>query len=167
MSIVMKNKQQTTEGVWCKKKKKKKLYIYTHTHPKLREQNIATRPIQSGVTYAHVVQGQTEYPNKCNSAKCNEKDTTHERLNRTQTNDKKLNGPNVHSNKRYTSARQQKLLIIHLLKIAAWNANGLSQQAQEITFFLQTFNLDILLVSETPLHKQKLHNNTILQYILH
>jgi hypothetical protein len=29
---------------------------------RLRERNIATRPIQSGVTYAQVVQGQTEIP---------------------------------------------------------------------------------------------------------
>jgi len=36
-----------------------------------------------------------------------------------------------------------------LLKIAAWNANGLYQHAQEIKLFIQTFNLDILLVSET------------------
>jgi exonuclease III len=39
--------------------------------------------------------------------------------------------------------------LAHLLKIAVWNANGLCQHAQEIKFFLQTFNLDILLVSET------------------
>jgi exonuclease III len=36
-----------------------------------------------------------------------------------------------------------------LLNIAAWNANGLCQHAQEIKLFIQTFNLDILLVSET------------------
>jgi len=36
-----------------------------------------------------------------------------------------------------------------LLKIAVWNANGLCQHAQEIKLFLQTFHLDILLVSET------------------
>ena len=30
--------------------------------PRLRERNIATRPIQSGVTYTQVVQGQTEIP---------------------------------------------------------------------------------------------------------
>jgi exonuclease III len=34
------------------------------------------------------------------------------------------------------------------LKIAAWNANGLSQHVQEIKLFLQTFNLDIPFVSE-------------------
>jgi len=34
-----------------------------------------------------------------------------------------------------------------ILKIAAWNANGLCQHAQEIKLFIQTFNLDILLVS--------------------
>jgi len=38
-----------------------------------------------------------------------------------------------------------------LLKIPAWNANGLCQHAQEIKLFIQTFNLDILLVSETHL----------------
>jgi exonuclease III len=37
----------------------------------------------------------------------------------------------------------------HKLKIAIWNANGLCQHAQEINLFLQTFQLDILLVSET------------------
>ena len=37
----------------------------------------------------------------------------------------------------------------HKLKIATWNANGLCQHAQEINLFLQTFQLDILLVSET------------------
>jgi exonuclease III len=36
-----------------------------------------------------------------------------------------------------------------LLKIAAWNANGFCQHAQEIKLFIHTFNLDILLVSET------------------
>jgi len=33
------------------------------------------------------------------------------------------------------------------LKIADWNVNGLRQHVQEIKFFIQTFNLDILLVS--------------------
>jgi len=36
-----------------------------------------------------------------------------------------------------------------LLKTAVWNANGLCQHAQEIKLLLQTFHLDILLVSET------------------
>jgi exonuclease III len=36
-----------------------------------------------------------------------------------------------------------------LLKIAAWNVNGLCQHAQGIQIFIHTFNLDILLVSET------------------
>jgi hypothetical protein len=31
-------------------------------YPRLRERNLATWPIQSGVTYAQVVQGQTEIP---------------------------------------------------------------------------------------------------------
>jgi exonuclease III len=35
------------------------------------------------------------------------------------------------------------------LKIAVWNANGLCQRAQEINLFLQTNNIDVLLVSET------------------
>jgi len=39
--------------------------------------------------------------------------------------------------------------MVQLLKIAAWNANGLCQHAQEIKLFIQTFNLDFLLVSET------------------
>ena len=34
--------------------------IQQKIYPRLRERNIATRPIQSGVTYAQVVQGQTE-----------------------------------------------------------------------------------------------------------
>jgi hypothetical protein len=37
----------------------------------------------------------------------------------------------------------------HTLNIAVWNASGLCQQAQEIKLLLQTFHLDILLVSET------------------
>ena len=37
----------------------------------------------------------------------------------------------------------------HKHKIAIWNANGLCQHTQEINSFLQTFQLDILLVSET------------------
>jgi hypothetical protein len=36
--------------------------IQQKIYPKLRERNIATRRIQSGVTYAQVVQGQTEIP---------------------------------------------------------------------------------------------------------
>jgi exonuclease III len=36
-----------------------------------------------------------------------------------------------------------------ILKIVAWNANGLCQHAQEIKLLIRTFNLDILLVSET------------------
>lgn len=40
------------------------------------------------------------------------------------------------------------------LKMAAWNANGLSQHQQEIKVFLYTHNIDILLISETHfLHK--------------
>jgi hypothetical protein len=31
-------------------------------HPRLKEGNIATRPIQSGVTHVQVVHGQTEIP---------------------------------------------------------------------------------------------------------
>ena len=34
----------------------------TKIHQRLRERNIATRPIQPGLTYAQVVQGQTEIP---------------------------------------------------------------------------------------------------------
>jgi hypothetical protein len=56
VSTVMKNIQLTTEGVWCTSKSNKKI------HPRLRERNTAKRPIQSGVTYAQVVQGQTEIP---------------------------------------------------------------------------------------------------------
>jgi hypothetical protein len=36
-----------------------------------------------------------------------------------------------------------------LLKTAVWNANGLCQHAHETKLFIQTFNLDILLLSET------------------
>jgi exonuclease III len=36
-----------------------------------------------------------------------------------------------------------------LLKIAVWNVNGLYRNAQGIQIFIHTFNLDILLVSET------------------
>lgn len=38
-------------------------------------------------------------------------------------------------------------------KIVSWNANGLSQHTQELKLFLDTFNIDILLVSETHLTK--------------
>ena len=51
-----------------------------------------------------------------------------------------------------------------ILKIAAWNANGLSQHAQEVKLFLQTFHLDILLVSETHFTERnymKIPNYTI------
>jgi exonuclease III len=36
-----------------------------------------------------------------------------------------------------------------LLKTAVWNANGLCQHAKDINLFIQTFNLNILPVSET------------------
>jgi hypothetical protein len=36
--------------------------IQQKIYPRLRERNIVTRPIQSEVTYAQVVQGQTEIP---------------------------------------------------------------------------------------------------------
>ena len=55
MSTVMKNIQLNTNGVWCTGKSTKK-------YPRLSERNVATRPIQSGITYAQVVQGQTEIP---------------------------------------------------------------------------------------------------------
>ena len=35
------------------------------------------------------------------------------------------------------------------LRIAVWNANGLSKHTQELTQFLHTSNIDILLISET------------------
>jgi len=35
------------------------------------------------------------------------------------------------------------------LRIAVWNANGLNQRTQEINLFLRTYNIDVLLVSET------------------
>jgi hypothetical protein len=39
--------------------------------------------------------------------------------------------------------------IIHVYKIAAWNANGLTQHLKEVEVFLITQKIDILLVSET------------------
>ncbi len=36
-----------------------------------------------------------------------------------------------------------------VLRISAWNANGLCQHAQEVNHFLKTNNIDILLISET------------------
>ena len=36
--------------------------IQEKIHPRLRERNIATRPIQSGVIHVQVVHGQTEIP---------------------------------------------------------------------------------------------------------
>ena len=49
-----------------------------------------------------------------------------------------------------------------LLEIADWNANGFCQHAQEIKLFIQTFNLDILLVSES--HFTNRSNITIPNY---
>jgi hypothetical protein len=43
-------------GCTVHKEIKQKMY------PRLRERNIATGPVQSGVTYVHAVQGQTEIP---------------------------------------------------------------------------------------------------------
>ena len=54
----------------------------------------------------------------------------------------------------------------HKLKIAIWNANDLCQHAQEINLFLHTFQLDILLVSETLDWKEP-HENAKLQHISH
>jgi len=48
-----------------------------------------------------------------------------------------------------TAFISKKKIMAHTLKIAVWNGNGLCQHAQEIKLFLQTFHLDILLVSET------------------
>jgi exonuclease III len=56
-----------------------------------------------------------------------------------------MNGSNGHSNKPYISARHQKLMA-QLLKISAWNINALRQHPREIKLFIQTLNLDILLV---------------------
>lgn len=39
--------------------------------------------------------------------------------------------------------------MIQLLIISAWNANGLSHHIDELKIFIQTFEIDILLVSET------------------
>jgi len=36
-----------------------------------------------------------------------------------------------------------------LLKLAVWNANGLCQRALELQPFLQNYDIDVLLVSET------------------
>lgn len=38
---------------------------------------------------------------------------------------------------------------INPIKIAVWNANGLSQHAKEIELFLKEKSIDIMLVSET------------------
>ncbi len=38
-----------------------------------------------------------------------------------------------------------------VLKIVAWNANGLCQHAHELEIYLNTFNIDIILISETHL----------------
>jgi hypothetical protein len=56
VSTVIKNIQQTTEGVWYINKSNKKMY------PRLRERRRETRPIQTGVTYAQVAQGQRDTP---------------------------------------------------------------------------------------------------------
>ena len=37
----------------------------------------------------------------------------------------------------------------NLLQIALWNANGLSQHAEELKMFISNDNIDIMLVSET------------------
>jgi len=39
--------------------------------------------------------------------------------------------------------------MVQLLNIAAWNANGLCQHAQEVRTFIHHNNLDIMLISET------------------
>jgi hypothetical protein len=44
-------------------------------YPRLRERNKATRPIQSGVTYAQVAQGQSEIP-QTNVTQLNPKNMT-------------------------------------------------------------------------------------------
>lgn len=51
-----------------------------------------------------------------------------------------------------------------LLKIAIWNANGLSQHAQEMKAFINEHKLDIILVSETHFTNRsyfKIRNYTI------
>jgi hypothetical protein len=46
------------------------------------------------------------------------------------------------------SARHQNNLMTKVLKLAVWNDNGLCQHAQEVRLFIQSLDLDILLVSE-------------------
>ena len=53
-----------------------------------------------------------------------------------------------------------------MLRFAVWNANGLCQHAQEINTFLQTHNIDVLLVSETHFTERS-HINTPQYAIYH
>jgi exonuclease III len=52
-----------------------------------------------------------------------------------------------------------------LIRFAVWNANGLCQHAQEINTFLNTHNLDVLLVSET--HVTERSHINIPQYAIY
>jgi exonuclease III len=51
------------------------------------------------------------------------------------------------------------------LRIAVWNANGLCQRAQETYLFLQTNNIDVLLVSET--HVTDISHITLPHYAIY
>jgi len=45
--------------------------------------------------------------------------------------------------------------MVRLINIAAWNANSLSQHAQDVRTFIHHNNLDIMLISETHYTKKK------------
>jgi hypothetical protein len=48
--------------------------------------------------------------------------------------------------------------MIHIYNIAAWNANALLQRIKEVEVFINTQNIDILLVSETHFTEQNYVN---------
>jgi exonuclease III len=40
-------------------------------------------------------------------------------------------------------------MVDKMLKLAAWNANGLTQHAEELKMFISTHNINFILISET------------------
>jgi hypothetical protein len=136
----------------------------TKNIPKIKGTKHKNKTIQSGVTYAQVGQGQTEIPPR--------KVTHLNPMNMTQPANDLTELKQIMKNLMDQMGTLINLIselvnknnkLAQLLKIAVGNANGLCQHAQEIKLFLQTFKLDILLVSET--HFTKRSYITIPNYI--
>ena len=80
----------------------------TKIYPRLRERNRETRPNQSGVTYAQVVQGQTEIP-QSNVTQINPTNMTQPANDLTELEQIIKNlMDQIGTSKPYISARQQK-----------------------------------------------------------